>query len=70
MSDHTFTPTEIEQIVILERLYLYNLGLPCGAYPIRLLMEKDGVRPLPSLSTINRILSRNHLTHGRTGLYP
>lgn len=70
MSQQTFTPAEIEQIDVLERLHLYNRGLPCGPYPIRQLMDRDGVLPLPSLSTIKRILSRHHLTHGRTGLYP
>ncbi len=60
MPEQTFTPAKIEQIVILERLYLYNRALPCGAFPIRQLMESYGVRPLPSLSTIKRILSRNH----------
>lgn len=70
MSEQTFTPTEIEQIVILEKLHLYNQGFPCGANSIRQIMDRDDVRPLPSLTTINRILSRHHLTHGRTGLYP
>lgn len=70
MAEPFFSKYEIEQIVILERLHLYNLGLPCGAYSIRQLLENDDVHPLPSLSTINRILARNHLTHGRTGLYP
>ena len=70
MTETFFSRTEIEQIVILERLHLYNRCLPCGPYPIRYLLEEYGVHPLPSLSTIKRILSQNHLTHGRTGLYP
>ena len=65
-----YTSKEIEQIVILERLYLYNRGLPCGAQAIRRRMERQGIQPLPSISTINRILSRNCLTHRRTGYYP
>jgi transposase InsO family protein len=32
-------------------------------------LEDLGVKPLPSLRTINRILSRKDLTHGRTGRY-
>ena len=32
-------------------------------------LEDLGVKPLPSLRTINRILSRNDLTHRRTGKY-
>ena len=65
-----YTPEEIEQIVIMERLHLYNHGLPCGAQAIRRKLHRKGIEPLPSLSTIGRILSRNYLTHGRTGYYP
>ena len=63
------TAAEMEQIVIMIRLCLYNHGLPCGAKAIRRQLENDGETPLPSLSTINRILRRNALTHGRTGHY-
>ena len=65
-----YTPEEIEQIVIMERLHLYNWGLPCGAQAIRRRLDREGIQPLPSISTINRILSRNCLTHHRTGYYP
>jgi hypothetical protein len=65
-----YTSEEIEQIVILERLHLYNRGLPCGAQVIHRRLERVGIQPLPSISTINRILSRNCLTHRRTGYYP
>jgi len=65
-----YTPEDIEQIVVMERLRLYNRGLPCGAQAIRRNLTKDGIEPLPSLSTIGRILSRNYLTHRRTGYYP
>ncbi len=64
------TRDEIEQIVVMERLHLYNRGLPCGAKAIRKLIDEKCVRPLPSITTIKRILSRNGLTHGRTGYYP
>jgi len=60
---------EIEEIVIMIRLYLYNRDLPCGAKAIRQLMDDEGETSLPSLSTINRILRRNSLTHRRTGHY-
>lgn len=69
LSIPVYTPAEIEQIVRMIRLNLYNRGLPCGAQVIRLELAQEGVRPLPSLSTINRILSRLGLTHGRTGHY-
>ena len=64
------TRDEIEEIVVIERLHLYNKGLPCGAKAIRNLLYEQWVRPLPSISTIKRILSRNCLTHRRTGYYP
>jgi hypothetical protein len=63
------TPREIEEIVKLVRLGLYNRGEFCGAQAIRWELEEQSVRPLPSLRTINRILARNCLTHRRTGAY-
>ncbi len=63
---------EIEQIVIMVRLNLYNQDVPYGAQAIRRHLEQlddEIVTPLPSLSTINRILHRNGLTHRRTGHY-
>jgi len=70
MTDASFSRAQIEQIVVMERLHLYNRGIPCGAQAIRKLLEQEEVRPLPSISTIKRILSRNCLTYGRTGYYP
>ena len=63
------TPKEIEEIVKLMRLNLYNRDLFCGAQAILWELEDLNVRPLPSPRTINRILSRNALTHRRTGKY-
>jgi len=63
------TAEEMEEIVIMIRLHLYNRDLPCGAKAIRQQLEDARETPLPSLSTINRILRRNALTHGRTGHY-
>jgi len=63
------TPREIEEIVKMVRLNLYNRGLFCGAQAIHWEIDDLLVRPLPSLSTISRILSRNELTHQRTGRY-
>jgi putative transposase len=60
---------EIEEIVTLVRLYLYNRGLRCGDTAIREELEELCVEPLPSLRTINRILDRHGLTHRRTGHY-
>lgn len=63
---------EIEQIVIMVRLDLYNRGVAHGAHAIRrYLDEMDGViYPMPSVSTIGRILCRNGLTYRRTGYLP
>lgn len=63
------TPLEIEEIVKTIRLSLYNNDLFYGAQAIRWEMEDLRVHPLPSVRTINRILSRNDLTHRRTGRY-
>ncbi|MBU0484864.1 MAG: DDE-type integrase/transposase/recombinase [Proteobacteria bacterium] len=63
------TPSEIEEIVKMIRLNLYNQGLFCGAQAILWELEDLGVKPLPSNRTVNRILNRNGLTHRRTGKY-
>lgn len=63
------TPAEIEEIIKMLRLKLYNQDLFCGAQAIHWEMEDLGVKPLPSFRTINRILNRNELTHRRTGKY-
>lgn len=65
----THTLSEVEEIVKLVRLNLYNRDLFCGAQAIRWEMEDLKVKPLPSLRTIERILSRHGLTHRRTGRY-
>ena len=66
----TRTRDKIKEIVVMETLHLYNRGIPCAAKAIRNLLNEEGVQPLPSISTIKRILSRNCLTHARTGYYP
>lgn len=63
-----FTREEIEQIVILIRLHLYNHDRLHGPRAIREQFLIERVRPVPSLSTIKRILSRNNLTYSRVGL--
>ena len=60
-----YTKKEIVEIVKMIRLELYNQGLPCGAGAIKNRMEQEGIDPLPSESSINRILSRHGLTQGR-----
>ncbi len=63
------TTSDIEEIVKIVRLKLYNDNLFCGAQAIRWDMEDMGVTPLPSERTISRILVKNSLTHRRTGQY-
>ena len=68
--DRTCTKQEIEEIVVLARLELYNRGLPCGPKAIRKRLDVFYlVEPLPSESTIARILTKRCLTNGRTGCY-
>src|SRR3989339_1463746 len=69
LSTPLHTPAEVEEIVKMVRLNLYNQDLFCGAQAIYWEMEELGVKPPPSIRTINRILSRNDLTHQRTGKY-
>lgn len=65
----TRTPQEIEEIVKMVRLNLYNKNVFYGAQAILWELSDLDVKPLPSLRTINRILRRNELTHQRTGKY-
>jgi transposase InsO family protein len=63
------TPAEIERVVEMVRLNLYNKGHFCGKQAIQWEMIDLEVQPLPSLSTIGRILRRRDLTYRRTGRY-
>ena len=64
------TPEEVEAIVVIVRLELYNRGMPCGAVALReRLREHVRLRPLPSVRRISRILTLYGLTYGRTGWY-
>jgi hypothetical protein len=60
---------EIEELVKFARMHLHNQEQFCGAQAIRWHLEEESVRPLPSLSTIGRILRRHDLTHKRLGRY-
>jgi len=63
------TPAEIEKIVELVRLDLYNNDLFCGKQAIQWKLIDMEVQPVPSLTTIGRILKRRELTRRRTGRY-
>jgi putative transposase len=63
------TSNEVIQAVKMIRLQLYNRDLFYGAQAILWELQDLGIKPLPSLRTINRILAREGLTHRRTGVY-
>jgi putative transposase len=56
------TPGGVEALVALTRRRLEQNGEFSGAQAIRWELEDDGVHPLPSIRTINRILDRHGLT--------
>lgn len=64
------SPEAVEAVVTMVRLELYNRGQSCGPKALRKrLQEHYSLKPLPSESTISRILARNGLTSGSTGWY-
>ena len=63
------TSAEIEKIIAMVRMNLYHKGLFCGSQAILWELQDMEVHPLPSLSTIGRILQRRQLKHRRTGRY-
>ena len=67
---HERTSNRTEQVVTFIRLHLYNRGVCCGARAIQRHMQELDEPIIPSLRTIERILARHGLTHGRTGFYP
>lgn len=70
MDSRFFSKMEITEIVAMIRLDLYNHGRTHGANAILQEMQSMGIRPLPSLRCIARILTRLDFTYGRTGHYP
>jgi transposase-like protein len=63
------TSPEIEELVKTVRLNLEDRQLFYGAQAILWELKDLGLSPLPSLRTINRLLSRNMLMHRRSGRY-
>ncbi len=70
MENISRSKAEIEGIVTMFRLELYNRDWPCGPKEILKKMMESEVEPLPSERTISRILDRQGLTNKRTGYYP
>jgi hypothetical protein len=60
---------ELESFLAMERLYLYNRAMPCGANALKCRLAAWGVKNVPSARTISRILDKQGLTHARTGHY-
>jgi len=51
------------------RLYLYNRAVPYGSKAIQDELRCENITPVPSVSTINRILKSQCLSNRRTGYY-
>jgi len=51
------------------RLNLYNSGIHCGPRAIQDKFQDENLTPVPSISTIARVLKNQFLTNGRTGYY-
>jgi hypothetical protein len=57
-------PEEVEQVVVMARLELWNRSVPCGAAALRRRLDEFyHLKPLPSVRTIGRILARNGLVN-------
>jgi hypothetical protein len=68
--DQIYMKKEIEEIVKMVRLELYNKGIGCGSKAIKKGLEECyQIESVPSESTIGRVLSRHGLTYNRTGFY-
>ncbi len=65
MSSRRFSRTEIEQIVIMFRLHLYNNGFFYGAYAIQNLMKREAIFPL-LIITLSHNYSWKYLQNLRT----
>lgn len=58
----------VEQVILFERVHLYNAGRPCGAAALRRhLIEQEYLHSVPSVSKIGQVLRAYGLTHGRLG---
>ena len=64
-----YPPDHIKEIIIMTRLSLYNHNQRYGPKFIRRQLQRQAIKPLPSLTLISRILRLYGLTHRRTGIY-
>ena len=68
--DQAYTKKEIEEIVKMVRLELYNKSIGCGSQAIKKRLEVFyQIESVSSESTIGHVLSRYGLTYSRTGFY-
>jgi hypothetical protein len=65
----SLTQQELEEVIVFERLHLYNSLKPCGAAALHRHLRHLGLEQLPSVSTIQRVLTKRCLTNCRTGYY-
>ena len=53
----------VEQIILFERVHLYNAGRPCGAATLRRhLIEQEYLHPAPTVSKIGCVLREYGMT--------
>jgi transposase InsO family protein len=63
------TAIEIETAIVTARRSLAQRGLFCGAQAIAWELDALGIKPIPAVRTINRILERHALPTRRAGPY-
>ena len=64
------TQAEIDEIIEMERLHLYNQGVPCGPKAIQARLAGTEGAPAPSEYRIKKVLRERDLIHGWTRDYP
>ena len=66
----SYTTAEIEEIIEMECLHLYNKGVPCGPKAIQANLAKLDVEPVPTEYRIKKVLRERDLIYGWTRDYP
>ena len=63
------TREQMESVIKLERLELYNHEKPCGAKTLWLHLQSLEIRNLPSISTIGRMMGKQGLINESASYY-